>query len=205
MTYSEKLRDPRWQKKRLEVFQRDDFRCLACGSDNRTLNVHHLKYHSNPWDTSPEFLETLCDSCHKLRTNFDVYWKDFFGDSLLTSTFAVRSILQLFMFNPKAINKRSSSLMKAIEKTVDLERIKEKSSAGQQVKSGVHGIPAPIGQDGTLNIKPRDTETASALAGEGPEGAAEGNLAASTRTVVGNHPLQDVGSHEAQVPTAREP
>ncbi len=76
---------------------------------------------------------------------------------------------------------------------------------GQQVKSGVHGIPAPIGQDGTLNTKPRETETASALAGEGPEGAAEGNLAASTRTVVGNHPLQDVGSHEAQVPTAREP
>jgi hypothetical protein len=25
MKYAEKLKDPRWQKKRLEVFQRDDF------------------------------------------------------------------------------------------------------------------------------------------------------------------------------------
>jgi 5-methylcytosine-specific restriction endonuclease McrA len=28
--YSEKLRDPRWQKKRLEIFQRDNFICQNC-------------------------------------------------------------------------------------------------------------------------------------------------------------------------------
>jgi hypothetical protein len=27
-TYSEKLRDPRWQKKRLQIFERDEFMCV---------------------------------------------------------------------------------------------------------------------------------------------------------------------------------
>lgn len=68
MTYSQKLRDPRWQKKRLEVMQRDDFTCLSCGDKGQTLNVHHLKYHHNPWETPTDLLETLCESCHQWRT-----------------------------------------------------------------------------------------------------------------------------------------
>lgn len=30
MTYSQKLRDPRWQKKRLEILERDSFTCQHC-------------------------------------------------------------------------------------------------------------------------------------------------------------------------------
>ncbi len=30
MTYAEQLKDPRWQKRRLEILQRDEWRCL-CG------------------------------------------------------------------------------------------------------------------------------------------------------------------------------
>ncbi len=69
MKYSEKLRDPRWQKKRLEVMNRDAFTCQHCGDKEITLNVHHKQYHGNPWDAPSESLETLCELCHKQRTD----------------------------------------------------------------------------------------------------------------------------------------
>lgn len=65
-TYSEKLKDPRWQKKRLEIFKRDDFACLKCESKDKTLHIHHLFYFEEiePWDYPEEFLLTLCEDCH---------------------------------------------------------------------------------------------------------------------------------------------
>lgn len=68
MSYSDKLKDPRWQRKRLEVMQRDKFRCLVCGDDKSTLHVHHLAYHGDPWKTPLGMLETLCESCHEFRS-----------------------------------------------------------------------------------------------------------------------------------------
>lgn len=67
MTYAEKLKDPRWQKKRLEVFGRDDFTCRMCGSKDKTLIVHHACYlpGSEPWDYDNNFLYTMCESCHE--------------------------------------------------------------------------------------------------------------------------------------------
>lgn len=66
MTYSEKLKHPLWQRKRLEVMQRDGWKCLQCNSSEKTLNVHHIKYvGDNPWDTPSEFLKTLCEDCHE--------------------------------------------------------------------------------------------------------------------------------------------
>lgn len=64
--YLELLRDPRWQRKRLEIFERDGFICLECGADDKTLHVHHLFYgQGGPWMT-PEFaLRTLCEECHE--------------------------------------------------------------------------------------------------------------------------------------------
>lgn len=65
MTYSEKLKDPRWQKKRLRILERDDFACQDCQSTENTLNVHHLAYHKGaPWEVPDEDLVTLCDDCH---------------------------------------------------------------------------------------------------------------------------------------------
>ena len=46
-TYSEKLKDPRWQKKRLEIMDRDNFICQLCGDSETTLNVHHKRYLKN--------------------------------------------------------------------------------------------------------------------------------------------------------------
>jgi len=67
-TYAEKLRDPRWQKKRLEVMERDHFTCRDCGDKDKTQNVHHCHYFRGaPWDTPSEFLLTLCEECHEIR------------------------------------------------------------------------------------------------------------------------------------------
>lgn len=65
-TYAQKLKDPRWQKKRLQIFERDKWCCSCCGDDESTLHVHHFVYvGGDPWDTPNEFLGVLCESCHE--------------------------------------------------------------------------------------------------------------------------------------------
>ena len=66
-TYWEKLKDPRWQRKRLEIMQRDDFTCVSCGGKDKTLNVHHKTYRKNaePWDYADENFVTYCEYCHE--------------------------------------------------------------------------------------------------------------------------------------------
>ena len=72
-TYSEKLQDPRWQKLRLKVFERDNFTCKLCGDNKETLHVHHEKYKGDPWDANINDLKTLCKDCHFLVTKvYDV-------------------------------------------------------------------------------------------------------------------------------------
>jgi len=66
-SYSEKLKDPRWQKKRLRIFERDKWKCLDCGATDNTLHVHHLRYFNgaDPWDYDDVHLATLCEKCHQ--------------------------------------------------------------------------------------------------------------------------------------------
>ena len=66
MDYIEKLKDPRWQKLRLKVFERDNFRCQKCHDNQTTLHVHHRYYISKkePWEYPLEALTTLCHECH---------------------------------------------------------------------------------------------------------------------------------------------
>lgn len=68
--YIEKLKDPRWQKKRLRIFERDHFRCRDCGAADKSLHAHHLAYVTglDPWDYPDVEIQTLCDSCHATRT-----------------------------------------------------------------------------------------------------------------------------------------
>lgn len=81
-TYSEKLLDPRWQKKRLEIFQRDNFICRRCNNHKETLHVHHLVYRrgANPWDYENEVLLTVCDPCHDLYGKEDDLIKDWMAN-----------------------------------------------------------------------------------------------------------------------------
>lgn len=80
--YSEKLKDPRWQKKRLLIFERDKWTCQACEKTTETLHVHHLIYaEGEPWDSLDDHLETLCRSCHEWRGEFNERW----GRSLVST------------------------------------------------------------------------------------------------------------------------
>lgn len=69
-TYIELLRDPRWQKKRLEILNRSDFHCEGCGREDKTLHVHHRLYRkgAKPWEYADTELDALCENCHEVVT-----------------------------------------------------------------------------------------------------------------------------------------
>lgn len=65
-TYSEKLRDPRWQRRRLEKLNASDWKCDKCSTPHVTLHVHHIKYTKGkePWEYADDELRVLCEVCH---------------------------------------------------------------------------------------------------------------------------------------------
>ena len=69
--WSSAYRDSRWQKKRLEVMERDGWTCQSCNAAGAgvTLNVHHAYYEAGraPWDYGDETLVTWCEDCHQAR------------------------------------------------------------------------------------------------------------------------------------------
>jgi hypothetical protein len=84
--YVAMLKDPRWQKKRLEIMQRDNFTCQHCGCTDKSLQVHHLWYSSlkKPWEYNDESLITLCEHCHELETEYNGELYSSFCDFTLT-------------------------------------------------------------------------------------------------------------------------
>lgn len=70
LSYSDKLKHPKWQRKRLLVLDRDDFTCQLCNDTETCLHVHHLKYYGDdPWDVHDDDLLTLCEDCHWVVEN----------------------------------------------------------------------------------------------------------------------------------------
>lgn len=65
-SYYEKLKDPRWQKRRLEVLEAAGWECVECGDGSTELHVHHILYRKgcDPWDYQPDELKALCAPCH---------------------------------------------------------------------------------------------------------------------------------------------
>lgn len=57
--------DPRWQKLRLQVFERDNWQCAGCCDASSTLVAHHKKYVGEIWDSPASDLQTLCKQCHE--------------------------------------------------------------------------------------------------------------------------------------------
>lgn len=98
-TYSEKLKDPRWQKRRLEIFKRDQFMCQRCFSEKNTLNVHHLVYRRGvePWDADHRDLLTLCSYCHEVAEDKEVLreFRYFLSTTRLSTQFVKRIIESL--------------------------------------------------------------------------------------------------------------
>lgn len=67
MTYKEQLLDPRWQRRRLQILERDKWCCQNCMDDKSTLHVHHMVYDSGmAWEANGLALVTVCQSCHNV-------------------------------------------------------------------------------------------------------------------------------------------
>ena len=68
-TYQDQLRDPRWQRKRLQILSAADFKCEDCGDASTELNIHHSAYLKGQpaWEHPDELLHCLCRPCHKTR------------------------------------------------------------------------------------------------------------------------------------------
>jgi len=68
--FAAQYKDARWQRKRLEIMERDKFTCHMCrktADDGITLNVHHSRYikGKKPWEYEKWLLTTLCEDCHR--------------------------------------------------------------------------------------------------------------------------------------------
>lgn len=104
MLYAEKLKDPRWQQKRLKIFERDQWTCVLCGDKESTLHVHHEIYNGEPWDAPEEYLKTHCEICHSVIECIKPRITDY----------KQFSIIKIF----KRITKDDQSSIQAIAKTI---------------------------------------------------------------------------------------
>lgn len=94
-TYSDKLKNPKWQKRRLYILNRDEWTCQKCYDNETTLHVHHRRYsneYKEPWDYPDNLLVTLCETCHQQETDQmndalkylgDVFRERFFSEEIL--------------------------------------------------------------------------------------------------------------------------
>lgn len=69
LSYGEQLKHPNWQRRRLEILQRDNFCCQVCYDNETTLHVHHKRYVKGrmAWEYTDRELVTLCEQCHGLE------------------------------------------------------------------------------------------------------------------------------------------
>ena len=78
MTYLEQLQHPMWQKKRLEILERDHYTCQICSGKHVQLQLHHKYYDRDllklAWDYPNNVFQTLCKDCHEaITTHYNLY------------------------------------------------------------------------------------------------------------------------------------
>jgi hypothetical protein len=67
LTYTEQIKHPRWQRRRLEMLESSGFECEECGDKESTLHVHHRQYVKGRdiWEYGNSELQVLCETCHQ--------------------------------------------------------------------------------------------------------------------------------------------
>ena len=67
MDFKDQYKHPKWQKKRLEILERDKYTCQNCEGTEDQLHVHHKSYKKNHkvWEYENDNFITLCNSCHE--------------------------------------------------------------------------------------------------------------------------------------------
>jgi len=85
LTYYEMLKHPKWQKKRLEILEREDFSCAWCENDkDNQLHVHHMFYDNDMklWEYPDHTMVCLCSVCHKAAHDLKKRLEYIVADSL---------------------------------------------------------------------------------------------------------------------------
>lgn len=134
-TYSEKLKDPRWQKMRLEVLERDGWKCRNCEDAESTLHVHHTFYEfgKDPWDYSPHTLMSLCEDCHEYAEWLRHWFRQFACQSEIGVQTSVRDLLiGIEMSYRMEHHSDVAGLLVDILKAV---RLRDMNAMGQMVQS----------------------------------------------------------------------
>lgn len=100
-TYYELLKDPQWQRRRLEIMNAANFECDNCGASEKTLTVHHKRYIKGlkPWEYEDQYLICLCEDCHKEHHKIDDIIKDklsLIGGAEKDEILGVLMVMELF-------------------------------------------------------------------------------------------------------------
>ena len=92
-SYSDKLKDSRWLRKRTRILARCANRCEECGTA-AGLEVHHCyyRYGREPWQYPDTALLALCRDCHKDRAETEMDFR-LFQQSLRTGE--IRSVQRM--------------------------------------------------------------------------------------------------------------
>lgn len=132
MTYAEQLKSPKWQKKRLEILERDNFTCTSCGSTEKQLHVHHGAYLGGLklWEYDNRMLHTLCAGCHSdisdeiYETNVAIGEMEQNGDNY--------HMIRYISFNIRVLNDADrESIFNIINSSIDREfKIKFRENNG---------------------------------------------------------------------------
>lgn len=163
--YWKKLQDPRWQKKRLEIMERDEFTCRCCDDNESTLNVHHAYYVKgrDPWEYPCFSLTTLCKNCHENRhlarrgdqefqlDSWEWTVENFFGcQSDEYDQFRIYELSKLFFTTADAVGSIGAlcssleSYMRSIDCEISVREIKHDMGIAKKHKQE-EPFPSPFG------------------------------------------------------------
>jgi len=134
-TYSEKLKDPRWQKKRLEVMSYANWRCQICGTKDDTLHCHHSYYTKGkqPWQYPKGAIICICKACHeKVHGEPKVIYRTYIEPPVQPEIPLVSA--------PQVVKCKFGALRAAVERVFEPNEQKEK----QSLKAAVDEWEGPL-------------------------------------------------------------
>lgn len=108
-----------WQKKRLEILERDNFTCQSCFDTENELHVHHVHYlkDKKPYEYEEFWLTTLCKDCHKtitedkkeIKFHADIHFNDI--DTIGEFKLMMRKIVRLNPLELLMLNKHIDKII----------------------------------------------------------------------------------------------
>ena len=172
LSYSEKLQDIRWKRRRDYIKKRDYYACQACFEHNKPLYVHHRYYEADkdPWDYPDNALVSLCQECHELenehtregyeRKLLKLFKKNFFvGDleqlidgfekmEMINTSYLIASTLKWIVSDKKRLSLAIHRNIKHIQQSIS-----QKTKENNIVQLSLKGI----GENETGNNIKQDT------------------------------------------------